>query len=159
MKIMHVMASLLLVSSLATPTTAQERTHKSVTRSRHTGSRAAKSQLHPGGLHDGPRPKRSRDTGMRSDVQSSATHDIRERENMHQHRIQPGNAKTLLRLLIGIRMARLSLFSAVALGISLLFPLSLFTHRNACRGKATFIASTKHRSRVSGQHQASAAAL
>jgi hypothetical protein len=105
---------------------------------------------------------RSRDTGMRSDVQSSATHDIRERENMHQHRIQPGNAKTLLRLLIGIRMARLSLFSAVALGISLLFPLSLFTHRNipgACRGKATFIASTKHRSRVSGQHQASAAAL
>jgi predicted secreted Zn-dependent protease len=32
MKIMHVMASLLLVSSLATPTTAQERTHKSVTR-------------------------------------------------------------------------------------------------------------------------------
>ena len=48
MKIMHVMASLLLVSSLATPTTAQERTHKSVTRARHTGSRAAKSQLHPG---------------------------------------------------------------------------------------------------------------
>jgi hypothetical protein len=43
MKIMHVMASLLLVSSLATPTTAQERTHKSVTRARHT-----KSQLHPG---------------------------------------------------------------------------------------------------------------
>jgi len=32
MKIMHVMASLLLVSSLATPTTAHERTHKSVTR-------------------------------------------------------------------------------------------------------------------------------
>ena len=32
MKIMHVMASLLLVSSLATPTTAQERTQKSVTR-------------------------------------------------------------------------------------------------------------------------------
>ena len=60
---------------------------------------------------------RSRDTGMRSDVQSSATHDIRERENMNQHRIQPGNAKTLLRLLIGIRMARLSLFAAVALAI------------------------------------------
>ena len=32
MKILHVIASLLLVSSLATPTTAQERTHKSVTR-------------------------------------------------------------------------------------------------------------------------------
>jgi hypothetical protein len=54
---------------------------------------------------------------MRSDVQSSDTHDIRERENMHQNRIQPRNAKTLLRLLIGIRMARLSLFAAVALGI------------------------------------------
>jgi hypothetical protein len=53
---------------------------------------------------------------MRSDVQSSDTHDTRERENMHQHRIQPGNAKTLLRLLIGIRMARLAI-SAVALGI------------------------------------------
>jgi hypothetical protein len=36
---------------------------------------------------------------------------------MHQNRIQPRNAKTLLHLLIGIRMARLSLFVAVALGI------------------------------------------
>src|SRR5882672_9223641 len=104
---------------------------------RHTGSRAAKSQLHPGVrlacrttaqanamslCGSMVAAARSHDTGMRSDVQSSDTHDIRERENMHQHHIQPGNAKTLLRLLIGIRMARLSLFSAVALAFRFCFP-------------------------------------
>jgi hypothetical protein len=46
MKISHLLAALLLVPSFATPTTAQEQTHKSVTRAQIYG--IAKSQLHPG---------------------------------------------------------------------------------------------------------------
>jgi hypothetical protein len=37
MKIMNIMAALLLVSSLATPTTAQERTHRSVIQAQLSG--------------------------------------------------------------------------------------------------------------------------
>ena len=37
MKIMHVIAALLLISSLATPTTAHERTHKSPARAQAHG--------------------------------------------------------------------------------------------------------------------------
>src|SRR5229473_1953902 len=57
-------------------------------------------------------------TDMHSDVRSSRTHDLRENKNMHQDRIQSNNAKSLLRFLIGIRMAALSSLAAVALGLA-----------------------------------------
>jgi hypothetical protein len=57
-------------------------------------------------------------TDMHSDVRSSRTHDLHEIKNMHQDRIQSNNAKSLLRFLIGIRMAALSSLAAVALGLA-----------------------------------------
>jgi hypothetical protein len=59
MKIRYLLAALLLVSSLATPTTAQERTHTSVTRAQPNvivGRQIAAPPLERC-LHDGPRPK------------------------------------------------------------------------------------------------------
>jgi len=62
MKITYLLAALLLAPSLATPTTAQEQTHKPVTRA-HTnvieGREIAAPPLERR-LHDGPRPKRMR---------------------------------------------------------------------------------------------------
>ena len=103
----------------------------------------------------------ARDTEMHSDMQSSGTHDFRARENMHNNRIQSKNTKSLLQLLIGIRMAGPSPLAAAALGMAASLSLRLLTLRNirgACRWKAISIASTKHRSSVSGQHRASAVA-
>ena len=51
MKITYLMAALLLVPSLATPTMAQERTHKSVTRAQTYGIEAVRLQLRPGARH------------------------------------------------------------------------------------------------------------
>jgi Protein of unknown function (DUF3551) len=53
---------------------------------------------------------------MHSDMRSSGTHDFRTRENTHQNRIQSKNTKSLLQLLIRIRMAGLSPLAAAALG-------------------------------------------
>src|ERR1700738_1822019 len=63
-------------------------------------------------------PTHTRDTEMHSDVTSSGTDDLRERENMHPNRVQSKNAKSLLRLLIGMRMARLLPVAAVALSVA-----------------------------------------
>src|ERR1700738_2075742 len=63
-------------------------------------------------------PTHTRDTEMHSDVTSSGTDDLRERENMHPNRVQSKNAKSLLRLLIGMRMARLLPLAAVALSVA-----------------------------------------
>jgi hypothetical protein len=45
---------------------------------------------------------RSRDKEAHFDAQSSSTDDVREREDMHQNRIQPRSVKPLLGLLIGV---------------------------------------------------------
>ena len=50
MKIIPILAALLLVSSLATPTTAQERSYKSGARAQAYGTQAVRSQLRPGAL-------------------------------------------------------------------------------------------------------------
>jgi uncharacterized protein DUF3551 len=55
---------------------------------------------------------------MHSDMRSSGTHDFRTRENMHQNRNQSKDTKSLLQLLIQIRMAGLSPLAAAALGIA-----------------------------------------
>jgi hypothetical protein len=49
-------------------------------------------------------------------MRSSDTHDFRMRENMHRNRIQ--NTKSLMQLLIRIRMAGLSSLAAAALGMA-----------------------------------------
>jgi hypothetical protein len=64
---------------------------------------------------------KSRDTGMRSDAPSSGTHDFRESENIHPNHIQSKNAKSLLQLLTGSRMAWLSPLAAVALGMVIFY--------------------------------------
>jgi len=55
---------------------------------------------------------------MHSDIRSSGTHDFRTRENMHQNRNQSKDTKSLLQLLIQIRMAGLSPLAAAALGMA-----------------------------------------
>jgi hypothetical protein len=55
---------------------------------------------------------------MRFDMQPSGTDDLCERENMHQNRIRSKGAESPLQLLVGIRMAGLSLLAAVALGMA-----------------------------------------
>ena len=55
---------------------------------------------------------------MHSDMGSFGTHDFRTRENMHQNRNQSKDTKSLLQLLIQIRMAGLSPLAAAALGIA-----------------------------------------
>ncbi len=55
---------------------------------------------------------------MHSDMRSSGTHDFRTRENMHQNRNQSKDTKSLLQLLIQIRMAGLSPLAAAALGMA-----------------------------------------
>jgi len=59
---------------------------------------------------------------MHSDMRSSGTHDFRTRENMHQNRIQSKDTKSLLQLLIRIRMAGLSPLAAAALGMAAPLP-------------------------------------
>jgi hypothetical protein len=84
---------------------------------------------------------RSRDTGIRSDAPSSGTHDFRETENMHQNHIQSKNGKSLLQLLTGSRMARLSPLAAVALGMAI----------SACLSPATAHAQEISMVRVAGK--------
>jgi hypothetical protein len=63
------------------------------------------------------------DTEARSDVQPSGTHDLREKEIMHQNPNHSKNAKSLLQFRIGIPIAGLSPIAAVALGMAAsLFP-------------------------------------
>jgi hypothetical protein len=85
-------------------------------------------------------------TEVHSDVRSSGTHDLGE-GNMRQNRIQSKNAKSFLQLLIGIRMVGVSPLVAVALGMAAFwFPETVHAQEYSwCL--------------VSGQHQASAAAL
>ena len=55
---------------------------------------------------------------MHSDMRLSGTHDFRTRENMQPNRNQSKNTKSLLQLLIRIRMAGFSPLAAAALGMT-----------------------------------------
>jgi len=81
---------------------------------------------------------------------------------MHQNH-QTRNAKPLLKLLFGIPIARPRALAAVELSmVASLTPAAVHAQEYQwclSRDRAISIASIRHRSNVSGQHQASAAAL
>jgi hypothetical protein len=81
----------------------------------------------------------TRDTEMHSDVQSSGTHDFRERENTRQNRIQSKKVEPFQRRLVGIRMARL--LAALLLVPSLATPTTAQerTHKSVTRAHTNVI--------------------
>jgi hypothetical protein len=91
MKIRYLLTALLLVSSLATPTMAQERTHTSVTRAQPNVIVGRQIALPPERCLHGPRPRSAASHGFMVaadrayrnafDAPSSATHDFHETGN------------------------------------------------------------------------------